>query len=103
MDKGLNGWLIRQDIFGHPVHVNYRGSNSYQTGLGAFCTFAMFVLTAVNAIVLFQAFLDNSKQEEKQSMVHIDPYFEGPHKLSDMHMNLATMTIVGLPPEIGYW
>ena len=36
-------------------------------------------------------------------MVHVDPYFEGPYKLSDLYMNLATKTIGEMPPEIGYW
>ena len=69
---GLGQWLLKQDVFGHAVHVNFRGGSTYQTKLGAFCTLAMYVLTIVNTVTLFQAFLDNSKQEEKSSVQKIN-------------------------------
>ena len=75
---GIGKWLVSKDVYGHPVGVNYRGSGTYQTSLGAFCTLALYVLATVNSIILFQAFLDNSKQEEKSAIQRIDKYKEGP-------------------------
>ena len=47
--------------------------------------------------------MDNSKQEEKQSVMHIDKYFAGPYKLSDLNFELAAMSIRPMREEIGYW
>ena len=61
----LSSFLVSQDIFGSPIGVHYRGDGSYQTRLGAFCTIVTYVLIVINTTALIQAFLDNSKQEEK--------------------------------------
>ena len=53
--------LMSQDIFGAPISVHFRGSQSYQTRLGAVCTIATFILALVNTINLTQDFLDHSK------------------------------------------
>ena len=47
--------------------------------------------------------MDNSKQEEKQSVMHIDKYFAGPYKMSDLSFEIAAMSIVPMREEIGYW
>ena len=48
--------VLRQDMYGHVIGVHYRGSGSYQTRLGAFCTLTTYVLMIVNAVTLLVAF-----------------------------------------------
>ena len=52
-------------MYGHVIGVHYRGRGSYQTRLGAFFTFATYVLMIVNLVTLILAFQDGSKQDEK--------------------------------------
>ena len=49
------------DIFGHPIRINYKGSDTYKTKLGAFVTLLTYALILFNTITLTQAFIDHSK------------------------------------------
>ena len=53
--------LVNQDIYGHAIGVNYRGSGAYQTRLGALFTFVTYVLIIVNTVSILIAFNDVSK------------------------------------------
>lgn len=66
VNKGelLEQFLVDQDIFGHPITVNYRGSDTYKTRLGAFCTLATLVLVLINMGTLIVQFNDGSNQKE---------------------------------------
>ena len=46
MFKFIN-YLVSLDAFGEPVTLNYRGSSTFKTGLGAFFTIALraFILS----------------------------------------------------------
>lgn len=57
--------LVDQDVYGHPVGVHYKGSDTYKTRLGAFCTLATYVLVFFNFTVLIVAFMDESRRDEK--------------------------------------
>ena len=61
----LEQFLVSQDIYGHAVGVNYRGSSSFQTRMGALCTFVTYLLMLTYIINLTVAFNDGSRQEEK--------------------------------------
>lgn len=37
--------IMSRDSFGHPLSVNYKGSDNYQTGLGAFFSIVTQFLT----------------------------------------------------------
>ena len=56
----LERFLVDFDIFGHAIGVHYRGSDAFKTRLGAFCTFATYVLIAINFFTLIVAFQDGS-------------------------------------------
>ena len=56
--------LVGQDIYGHPIGVNYQGSDKFKTVLGALCTLLTNAFILITFITLFGAFLDHSKQEE---------------------------------------
>lgn len=43
--RGIGAWVHDLDIFGHPVTVFYKGSDTYKTRLGVLCTFAVYTLT----------------------------------------------------------
>jgi len=85
------------------VGVNFKGASTYQTKMGAFCTLTTLVLTMINTFTLLQAFLDNSKQEEKYSLMRMDPLLKGPYKLSELHLEIAIVSFLGMPEEFGYW
>ena len=53
-------WVVSQDIFGHPITVNYKGGDTFQTRLGAICTLLYYVLVLFNTVTLFTTFFDNS-------------------------------------------
>ena len=65
MTTKLEQFLVSQDIFGHAVGVNYKGSSTFQTRIGALCTFSAYLLMIVNVVNLMIAFNDGSRQEEK--------------------------------------
>ena len=54
--KRLEKMIVGQDMYGHVIGVHYRGRGSYQTRLGAFFTFATYVLMIVNLVTLIVAF-----------------------------------------------
>ena len=62
--KGVEQFLVGRDIFGHVIGVNYRGSGTYKTRLGAFCTFSTLILTFFYFVTLITAFIDGSNQGE---------------------------------------
>ena len=40
------------DIFGHPIRINYNGSDTYKTKLGALVTLLAYALLIFNTIAL---------------------------------------------------
>ena len=67
MGFNLVDFMVSKDIYGHPVGINYRGSDSYQTKMGALCTLATLIVVFVNSSNLVTAFFDGSRQDEKVS------------------------------------
>ena len=47
MKFSLLRFLRNRDSYGHPIHLFYKGDESYQTYLGAFLTFLAQILTFV--------------------------------------------------------
>ena len=60
--KKFEKFLVNQDIYGHPIGVNYRGDGSYKTRLGALCTLTTYALIMMNLTILSTAFFDGSLQ-----------------------------------------
>ena len=65
MGFNLVNYLVGIDVFGHPVGVNYRGSGSFKTKMGALCSLATLIMVLANFTTLVRIFFDGSKQEEK--------------------------------------
>ena len=62
------------DIFGHPIGVHYRGSDKYQTHLGACCTILAYVIMAFNCYTMTVEFWDHSRQEQTTEVLVSDIY-----------------------------
>ncbi len=70
----LGAFLVDQDIYGHPISVHYKGSESYKTLLGALCTVATYVLIGINLFTLLTTFNDGSNQNEISRVNYFDNY-----------------------------
>ena len=60
------------DMYGHVIGVTYRGRDAYKTRLGALVTLVTYILMTINAVSLFIAYQDGSKQEEKVQSTKFD-------------------------------
>lgn len=58
-------YLVDKDIYGQPVTVNYKGSDSFKTSFGSFCSLLTYVLILFNFTTLVRGFMDGSKQSEQ--------------------------------------
>ena len=83
MTKRLLELLKNQDVFGHPISINYKGSDTYKTKLGAFVTLLTYALIIYNTVTLTEAFFNHSKQDEKSQIERFDRFNQSYH-LSDM-------------------
>ena len=54
--------LVDQDIYGHKIGINYKGSGAYKTKLGACFTLATYVLMGINLVTLIQDYINHSRQ-----------------------------------------
>ena len=61
MGFSLTDYLVGKDVYGHPVGINYRGSDSFQTKMGACCTLATLIMVIVNLSTLVTVFFDGSR------------------------------------------
>ena len=64
MSKHLLEMITNQDIYGHPIGINYKGSGTYKTLLGAFVTLITKALMIYNTISLTLAYFDRTIQVE---------------------------------------
>ena len=84
----MKNFFLDCDIFGHPISVHYRGSDTFKTWLGSICTLTVYVLMLVNTIQLSGALVDTSRLEEKFSQGKIDRFHEDPYKLLENNLEL---------------
>ena len=60
-------FFVERDVFGQPINVLYKGSETYKTKLGALFTFITLMLTLINAYSLVVGFFDGSQQKESSA------------------------------------
>ena len=91
------------DMYGHAIGVTYRGRDSYKTCLGALVTLATFILMTINAVSLFIAFQDGSKQEVQVQSTKFDRTVSGEINLVDQDFEISFLTfpVTNIDPEIG--
>ena len=97
----LTNWLVDKDIYGHPVSVNYQGSDSFKTKAGALVTLCTFTLILFNLVNTIAAFNDGSRQSESQGTSVIDKFTAGPFNLQDNEFELTIIRFSPLPQNIG--
>ena len=73
----IEDFLVGQDAYGQAVSINYRGSDSFKTKLGALCTLITTVIMLVNFGSLMSAYTKGSRQEEKSQTLQFDPWTQG--------------------------
>ena len=54
-------FLVDRDIFGEPITVLYKGSNTYKTKIGAFCAISVTVLMLMNALILAKGYINQGR------------------------------------------
>ena len=55
-------FLINRDVFGQPITVLYKGSETYKTKVGALCSVLVTVLVVINTVILAQGYISQSRQ-----------------------------------------
>ena len=100
MKSGLIDKIVAQDIFGRPIHVNYKGSDSYQTRIGALCTVLTYTIMIFNLITTSQAFLSHANQEEKSRTTTVDSFDTPAFYLEEHMFELSVLTNMPLDPRI---
>ena len=70
--KKLQSSILGLDIYGHPIHVHFRGETTYKTWFGVLCTLFVYAIVAQSMIVLGRVFIDGSRQDEKVTIQKFD-------------------------------
>ena len=94
--------MVSRDQYGHPISINYRGSDSYQTKLGALCTLATQILILIYTINLVIGFRNNSLQEEKTQTTTVDLFDTDDYNFKEYHTGMVILVWPPIPPQIGY-
>ena len=85
----IEQFLVDKDMYGHVLNVNYRGSDTYQTLLGSFCTFGTYVIMLINISTLLLAFKLGSRQYKTFHSVWKDRWTTEPFILDQYNLNVA--------------
>ena len=103
MGKGnkIKDFIVDQDIYGHAIGVQYRGSTEYKTLLGSFCTLGAYALMIMQLVFLVTVFIDGSNQTEKTQVNALDRFFGGPRKFSEYNLDIIVYSEPNITPDIG--
>ena len=102
MGYQITAFLVARDIYTQPVGVNYRGSDVFQTKLGAFFTFVTYLVMMFNFTTLMQAFFDGSRQSVSSVTTTYDRYSEGKFSLGENSIRINILDYdKPLTPDIG--
>ena len=99
--KKLAKLVAQQDIYGHPIQVNYQGDDTYKTYLGAFVTLAIYGLIFFNSMTLFEAFRDGSKQSENIQTVQFDRWNSSDYNFAEQNLKITLMTFPPIDESLG--
>ena len=62
--KKFEKYIVSYDRWGAAIKVNYKGSSTYKTRLGALISLGAYILLLIFTLDLFTAFMNGSKQTE---------------------------------------
>ena len=97
----LTKFLVDKDAFGHVVGLNYRGSETYQTKIGALCTLTTLVLIIFNTVTLSTAFVDGSRQDEKAQSTTFNLFDSDTYNFEENGFEVAMYVDPPIDPRIG--
>ena len=91
------------DIFGHPIGVNYKGNDTFQTKMGAFFTLVVYSLIIINLITLSTDFIAGTKQEEKNGLIYFDRFFDRSYNFQENHLEIEVLPSLNylIPADYG--
>ena len=101
MSSKFTKYLVSQDMYGHKIGVHYQGSDSFQTKLGSFCSFSTYMLMLANLIILYLAFDEGTKYDQKSQLTIVDRWFDDKHKFTDYDYSFQVFTFPALPANMG--
>ena len=100
--KSIGAFLKQRDMYGYAINVHYRGSSTYQTWMGVFCTFLTYSVILYNVTIFTEAYLDHSKQEEKSDVQIVDRYFDDElYNLKENHFEIQLSSTIDVTEDIG--
>ena len=61
MGAKFSKFMMRFDIFGHPISVHFKGEETYKTRLGVFVSICVLAFMTFNFVNLVTVFMDGSR------------------------------------------
>ena len=102
MKKGkIEQIILDRDIYGYPITINYRDSDTFKTRLGSACTLATYVLLFIKIFKLLGAYYDGSMQDEKINKITFDRWNAGPFNLKENDFKIVSFIEPPLPRNVG--
>ena len=99
--SSLLKFLTDRDIFGQPITVLYKGSDTYKTKLGAFCTILVTVIVLINTVILAQGFISQDLQTESGQIEIFDRGEAGKFYLEENSVNFKILSLGILDEKLG--
>ena len=79
------------DTYGRPISLQYKGSDTFRTSLGAACTILTYSAVLIYLISLLIAFSDGSKQSESVQLLQMDTFKAGAFNLTDHNFEIQIL------------
>jgi hypothetical protein len=86
MTSRLMDFLVDLDFYGQPITINYKGSDSYKTKFGSFCSLCTYALILFNLLSLLRGFTDGSKQSEATQLTNFDRFEAGQFNFDEQQL-----------------
>ena len=98
-------FLVNRDVFGQPISVQYKGSSSYKTKVGALCTIIITVIMIINTAILVQGYTSQSQQKETSKTIFYDRFKAGKFYLKENSVNFRILSYSPepIPATVGRW
>ena len=98
----MRSFLINQDIYGHVIGVHYRGSGTFNTGLGALCTIMTYLLIIFNLKVLGEGLISQSLQGESYQVNSYDNFNTEKYQFNEVDVDIVLITYPQqIPSNVG--
>ena len=99
----MRSFLINQDIYGHVIGVHYKGSGTFNTGLGGLCTIITYLLIIFNLFILGEGLIDQSLQSESTQVNSYDNFNTEKYQFDENDLDIVLLQIPEIPSYIGQY